>query len=57
MRERDVEREGVWLDLNFVSSASNSVELRGCSLEGKLIDLQWICDDAIFTHRERKREI
>lgn len=35
-------------DLSFCSSASNPVELMGCNLEGRLIDLTWICETAIF---------
>lgn len=41
-------------DLNFCSSVSNS-DLMGCNLEGRLIDLKWICETAIFLFFERKR--
>lgn len=49
------ERETVVEDLSFSISASNSLELIEVSLEGRLIDLMWICEIAIFRWRERER--
>lgn len=35
-------------DLSFSNSASNVVFVGSCNLEGRLMDLKWACETAIF---------